>query len=395
MTSSASLCGKTPGGAMYRTGSNPAAPAGSEMTSGQKGSSAALAKIDSSLIKIMDSETARGCLQMVYVPADDTSPYVGKLKTSADTDQTAYDKMIKDERKDFKKKTGLLARWFGKAEFAPSRTEPEKSTKTELLEKIVMMGAKIQTDIKVFADLPETLTKLRDNYTALLQKEAGVIWQIEGYTAEYESAQALAGALGMLSNYGRLSNAEKEKVKAAITESGQGVNIDFEDAETRQMLIGMLPETEKKMMKIEIDFPFAKETLLSTRRRIVDIEKYDAGEVQENFVPAMRALHKLKLRYEEAKTAVDTMSPATDLAGIISGCNELVDETDHALEKARIEADVDREVRQAIAKDEGEKPADMLSEMYSLLGKAEAVPSPAKEEVIIDAEFTEVGKKEA
>jgi len=156
-------------------------PKSSEKVEFPQISSTALARIDStSLAKIMDSATARHYIEKVSVPPDDSGPYKTKLATSAADDQTAYDALVRDEKQKFKKRTGILARWFGKAEFTPSNPEPEKSTKTELLEGIVEMSDKIQRDVQVFATMPETLTRLRENYVQLLQKEDAVRKQIEG-----------------------------------------------------------------------------------------------------------------------------------------------------------------------------------------------------------------------
>ncbi|MFH1065022.1 MAG: hypothetical protein V1734_00770 [Nanoarchaeota archaeon] len=361
-----------------------------------------LAKIDTSLVKIMDSETAIEYMQKVSVPASDAEPYKVKLATSAADDRAVYDALVKTERQKFKKRTGVLARWFGRAEFAPSKSEPEKSTKTELLEGIVKMSDKIQRDVQSFADIPGTLAKLRSNYAELLQKEAAVRTQVEGYRETYADVMALQGALDMLNVYDTLKDDDKKAVKQKVQEKAGGADIDLENSETRQILCaGIGPEIEKQRMKIEIDFPFAKETYLSIQRQMADIEQYDAGEVREKFVPAMMALHRLRLRYDEAKVKADTASPAADLDGIIRSCNELVEETDRILEKAQIESDVDKELRKdAKERDAPAKPSDIMAEMDSLLGKQrvdsyEAPVQYAVQPEIIEAEFTEASERRA
>lgn len=362
--------------------------------------STALATKDTSLARIMDSETAKRYIEKVSVPASDAEPYRIKLATSIADERTAYDSLVKAEKQKFRKRTGILARWFGRAEFKPSRDEPEKSAKTELLESIVKINDKIQADVAVFASVPETLKRNRNTYAELLQKEAAVRKQVEGYRETYADVQALQNALGMLGAYDTLKDEDKKAVREKLQEKAGGADIDIGDGETRQILCaGIGPEIERQRMKIEMDFPFAKETYLSIQRQMKDIEQYDAGEVKEKFVPAMMALHRLKLRYSEAKVKADTTAPAADLDGIIRSCNELVEETDRVLETVQIENDVDRELRDdAKELDAPAKPLDIMAEMNSLLGKQKAAVYSAapKQEVIIDAEFTEVaGKREA
>ncbi|MDD4878521.1 MAG: hypothetical protein PHO02_05800 [Candidatus Nanoarchaeia archaeon] len=389
------------GGPMYRQGLNPAVSADvSDMELAvlrqSSGSSTALAKVeDVSLARIMDSETARAYIQKVSVPADDAGPYKVKLGTSISDDQAKYDALVKDEKQKFRKGTRLLARLFGKAEFKPSRDEPEKSTKTQLLEGIVLMSDKLQRDVQAFADIPAALERNRGTYAELLQKEAAVRKQIEGYRETYSGVLEMLQAVGLLKRYDALTDDKKEAAKRIFQKD---VSIDVDVLEVRQIFCANVePEAEKLKAKIEIDFPFARESYLSIQRRMKDIEQYDASDVKEKFVPAMLALHKLKLRYDEAKVKADTTAPAADLDGIIRSCNELVEETDRILERVQIEADVDREMREDAKQIEEEKPVDMLSEMDFLLGKpsAEYAPvQPPKEEVIIEAEYTEVGKKE-
>lgn len=398
-------------GRFYRVGKNPADVSDIEQVAAEShntfsgGAPTALAKVeDVSLARIMDSETARAYIQKVSVPADDSAPYKAKLALSAADDQTAYDDLVKAEKQKFKKRTRLLARWFGKAEFTPSRAEPEKSRKTELLEAIVTINDKLQRDVAVFADIPETLAKNRATYADLLQREAAVRKQIEEYIETYEGAEALLKALNGLECYDALRDDEKEKVKKVIISSNPDTNIDFEVPGIRKKLCTMMPGAKKTLDKINMDLPFARENYMAIQDEMRDIEQYDAGDVKEKFVPAMLALYRLKLRYEKAKVKADTASPAADLDAIIRSCNELVDETDRTLEAVQIEADVDREMRKDAKKtlsNEEVKPVDLISEMKSLLGKPLAdVPyaAPVQYAVqpeVIEAEFTEVGKKEA
>lgn len=406
MASPCSLCGKTPGGPMYRSGLNPAVSADvSDMELAvlrqPSGSSTSLAKVeDVSLARIMDSSTARQYIEKVSVLPADADPYKVKLGTSVSDDQAKYDAMVKDEKKKFRKGTRLLARLLGKAEFTPSRAEPEKSTKTELLESIVLMSDKLQRDVQAFADIPAALERNRSNYAELLQKEIAVRKQIEGYRDTYSGVLGMLQAVGLLKCYDTLTDEQKAAAKQVLPKD---TSIDVDVLEVRQIFCANVePEAEKLKAKIEIDFPFARESYFSIQRRMKDIEQYDASDVREKFVPAMLALHKLKLRYDEAKVKADTTSPAADLDGIIRSCNELVEETDRVLERVQIEADVDREVREAAKQLEEEKPADMLSEMDFLLGKQKVEPAHYKAPVqyavqpeVIEAEFSEVGKKEA
>ena len=341
------------------------------------GSTAIMKAGEGSLARITDSSAARQYMERVSIPPEDATPYLKQLKLSKGSDKS-----------ECRKRNGILAVLFGKA-------KPKPSLRTQLLESIVKSHKEIQRSVQEFADVPGTVERLRNKYAELSQKEGALVAQIGGYRADISEIEAKASIVDKLLQYSALDSKAKEIVHSALSE---GADIDFDDADTRQVLFeGISAENEKKMEKIQINYPFAERELLSTRRQMKAIEQYDQDKVKAKFLPAMDVLHEMKCEYEEAKTHADIIGSSEVPEGIISRGKARIEELRQLREEAQIHLDVESEQRadeesldaEIFASDSKSK-MDLKARMDMVLGKAVESPKPYVEEpVIIEAEFTE------
>ncbi|MFA5887619.1 MAG: hypothetical protein WC852_02825 [Candidatus Nanoarchaeia archaeon] len=341
------------------------------------GSTAIIKAGEGSLAKITDSSAARQYMERVSIPPDDAKPYTRQLVSSRKTDKS-----------ECRKRNGVLAVFFGKA-------KPKPSLRTQLLESIVKSHEEIQRSVQEFADVPGTVERLRNKYAELSQKEGALVAQIGGYRTDISEIEAKASIVGKLLQYSSLDSKAKEIVHSALSE---GADIDFDDSDTRQLLFeGITAENEKKMEKIQINYPFAERELLSTRRQMKAIEQYDQDKVKAKFLPAMDVLHEMKCEYEEAKTHADIIGSSEVPEGIISRGKARIEELRQLREEAQIHLDVESEQRAAedsldaeIFAADSKSKMDLKARMDMVLGKAAEAPKPYVEEpVIIEAEFTE------
>ncbi|MDD4878616.1 MAG: hypothetical protein PHO02_06310 [Candidatus Nanoarchaeia archaeon] len=332
---------------------------------------------EGSLARITDSSVARQYLEKVSIPPEDFKTYSGQLALSRKTDKA-----------DCRKRHGVLAVFFGKA-------KPKPSLRTELLESIVKSHEEIVRSVQEFAGVPETVEGLRAKYAELSQKEQALVARISGYRQDISSVEQKGSVLGRLLQYDKLDAKAQEEVRSALSE---GADIDFDDADTRQMLFsGISDENEKKIGKIQIDYPFAERELLSARRQMKAIEQYDQDKVKAKFLPAMDVLHEMKCEYEEAKTHADIIGSSEVPEGIISRGKARIEELRQLREEAQIHLDVESEQRAAedsldaeIFAADSKSKMDLKARMDMVLGKVAESPKPYVEEpVIIEAEFTE------
>lgn len=343
-----------------------------------RGSTAIMKAGEGSLAKITDSSAARQYLARVSIPQDDAKDYIKQLRLSKAGDKS-----------DCRKRNGFLSVLFGKA-------KPKPSLRTQLLEGIVRSHEEIQRSVQEFADVPQTVERLRTKYAELSQKEGALVAQIGGYRADISEIEAKAPIVGKLLQYSSLDSKAKEIVHSALSE---GADVDFDDSDTRQLLFeGINSENERKMEKIQINYPFAERELLSTRRQMKAIEQYDQDKVKAKFLPAMDVLHEMKCEYEEAKTHADIIGSSEVPEGIISRGKARIEELRQLREEAQIHLDVESEQRAAedsldaeIFAADSKSKMDLKARMDMVLGKAAEAPpvSYVEEPVIIEAEFTE------
>jgi hypothetical protein len=339
------------------------------------GSTAIMKAGEGSLAKITDSSVARQYMERVSVPPEDFEAYSGQLTLSRKTDKA-----------DCRKRHGVLAVFFGKA-------KPKPSLRTELLESIVKTHEEIVRSAQEFADVPATVEKLRTKYSELSQKEQALVERISGYRRDISYIEQKGQAIGRILQYGSLDAKAQEEVKSALSEDA---DIDFEDSDTRQMLFsGLSAENERKIAKIQVDYPFAERELLSLRRQMKAIEQYDQDKVRAKFLPAMDVLHEMKCEYEEAKTHADIIGSSAIPEGIIVRGKARIEELKRLREDAQIHLDVESEQRAAEESLDAEmfaspKPnMDLKARMDMVLGKAASKQSYASEHPVIEAEFTE------
>lgn len=318
------------------------------------------------------------------IAAQDANGYLARVSVSPG-EITDYETQLGASRKDDKakcrKKHGFLAVLFRKVKPKPSR-------RTTLLEKILDAHEEIQTSSALFKGMPQRIEQNRNAYEKLISEEQALVRKIESYRDDYSRAQKDKADIALMLDYARLSSSERKRADDAV-KYFTGIDIDLNDAETRQALCKrLLDEGKLAIDRIEMDFPFAERELASARRQMAVIEQYNEEKVRNGFVPAMDKLHALVCEYREAKTRADVTGAEADLDGISQRCGRHIDELKAMREQIEAEDEIDAAVAEDIKKLDVSPKAtgDLLSRMDTVLGIAD---SYAEEPVVIDAEFTE------
>ena len=268
--------------------------------------------------------------------------------------------------------------WFVRL-FRPF-SERQYSEETQLFSVVVSIGESLQRGKTCFQQLPEQIRILDETYRVKLSEREQLrkdLLLMESYFSGYQRKRAAASdLLSKLERYDSLPRLEKDAIPAGLA-AASGPRFPaayFESGSFRQELRSQLEmellEDENTYSSRLLSLALLKEKYVSVKNSIERLPKIKE-RIELNVRPALLALGRMQIKYEEAREMASLSATLVNLQQIIIDSASLLRQADDAIGAMQQKLDFQSLQSEAIAELAGTlqyaEIIDPVNEIRSLL----------------------------